>query len=117
MAKIKVLLVEDEPTLAMIIKDTLDGEEFDIVLAADGEEGLALYKEIKPDIIVSDIMMPKIDGFTLIRHIRKPDTCPLPLRPFCRQRCCRRFRAGRQRLPEKAFRHGGADHPYQSPAE
>ena len=43
MAKIKVLLVEDEPTLAMIIKDTLDGEEFDIVLAADGEEGLALY--------------------------------------------------------------------------
>ena len=39
MAKIKVLLVEDEPTLAMIIKDTLDGEEFDIVLAADGEEG------------------------------------------------------------------------------
>lgn len=55
----------------MIIKDTLDGEEFDIVLAANGEEGLALYKEIKPDIIVTDIMMPKIDGFTLIRHIRK----------------------------------------------
>ena len=74
MAKIKVLLVEDEPTLAMIIKDTLDGEEFDIVLAADGEEGLALYKEVKPDIIVTDIMMPKIDGFTLIRHIRKTDS-------------------------------------------
>ena len=74
MAKIKVLLVEDEPTLAMIIKDTLDGEEFDIVLAADGEEGLALYKEINPDIIVTDIMMPKIDGFTLIRHIRKTDS-------------------------------------------
>ena len=74
MAKIKVLLVEDEPTLAMIIKDTLDGEEFDIVLAADGGEGLALYEEIKPDIIVTDIMMPKIDGFTLIRHIRKTDS-------------------------------------------
>lgn len=120
MAKIKVLLVEDEPTLAMIIKDTLDGEEFDIVLAADGEEGLALYKEIKPDIIVTDIMMPKIDGFhpdTAYPQNRQPDTCPLPLRPFCRQRCCRRFRAGRQRLPEKAFRHGGADHPYQSPTE
>lgn len=73
MAKIKVLLVEDEPTLAMIIKDTLDGDEFDIVLAANGEEGLALYREIQPDIIVTDIMMPKIDGFTLIRHIRKTD--------------------------------------------
>lgn len=73
MAKIKVLLVEDEPTLAMIIKDTLDGDEFDIVLAANGEKGLALYREIQPDIIVTDIMMPKIDGFTLIRHIRKTD--------------------------------------------
>ena len=84
MAKIKVLLVEDEPTLAMIIKDTLDGEEFDIVLAADGEEGLALYKEVKPDIIVTDIMMPKIDGFTLIRHPqdRQPDPSPFPFGPF-----------------------------------
>ena len=74
MGKTKVLLVEDEPTLAMIIKDTLDGDEFDIILASDGEEGLARYKETKPDIIVSDIMMPKIDGFTMIRHIRKTDS-------------------------------------------
>ncbi len=69
----------------MIIKDTLDGEEFDIVLAADGEEGLALYKEVKPDIIVTDIMMPKIDGFTLITPYpqdRQPDPCPFPFGPF-----------------------------------
>ena len=57
MEKIKVLLVEDEPTLAMIIKDTLDGNEFDITLAANGEEGLSRYAEINPDIIVADIMM------------------------------------------------------------
>ena len=38
MDKIRVLLVEDEPTLAMIIKDTLDGEEFEFILAANGEE-------------------------------------------------------------------------------
>lgn len=74
MEKIKILLVEDEPTLAMIIKDTLDGDEFEILLAADGEEGLARYTEIKPDIIVSDIMMPKMDGFTMIRQIRKTDS-------------------------------------------
>ena len=55
MEKIKVLLVEDEPTLAMIIKDTLDGNEFDITLAANGEEGLSRYAEINPDIIVADI--------------------------------------------------------------
>lgn len=57
----------------MIIKDTLDGERFEIVLAADGEEGLSKYKEIRPDIIVSDIMMPKMDGFTMVRQIRKSD--------------------------------------------
>lgn len=70
---IKVLLVEDEPTLAMIIKDTLDSNEFEIILAADGEEGISRYKETKPDIIVSDIMMPRMDGFTMVRHIRKID--------------------------------------------
>ena len=73
MDKIRVLLVEDEPTLAMIIKDTLDGEEFEVILAANGEEGLSRYRETKPDIIVTDIMMPKIDGFTMVRHIRKTD--------------------------------------------
>ncbi len=73
MDKIKVLLVEDESTLAMIIKDTLDGEEFEIILASTGEEGLKKYQEIKPDIIVSDIMMPDMDGFSMVRHIRKTD--------------------------------------------
>lgn len=74
MKKIKVLLVEDEPTLAMIIKDTLEGDEFDITLAANGEEGLSRYAEISPDVIVADIMMPKMDGFTMVKIIRKTDT-------------------------------------------
>lgn len=73
MEKIKVLLVEDEPTLAVIIKDTLDGDSFEILLAVDGEDGLVKYQEIKPDIIVSDIMMPKMDGFTMVKQIRKTD--------------------------------------------
>jgi DNA-binding response OmpR family regulator len=71
MDKIKVLLVEDETTLAMIIKDTLDGNEFEIILAANGEEGIARYTSEKPDIIVSDIMMPDMDGFTMVKKIRK----------------------------------------------
>jgi DNA-binding response OmpR family regulator len=73
MKPIKVLLVEDEKTLAMIIKDTLDGEEFDVVLASNGHEGLAKYKETAPDIIVSDIMMPDMDGFTMVKQIRRTD--------------------------------------------
>ena len=115
MEKIKVLLVEDEPTLAMIIKDTLDGNEFDITLAANGEEGLSRYAEIKPDIIVADIMMPKMDGFTMVKLIRKTDTHTpvLPIGPFRGQRRGRGLRAGRQRLLEKAFRHGGIDRAHQ----
>ena len=73
MEKIQVLLVEDEATLAMIIKDTLDGEDFEITLAADGEEGLKKYKEIRPDVVVSDIMMPRMDGFTMVKQIRQTD--------------------------------------------
>jgi DNA-binding response OmpR family regulator len=69
----KVLLIEDEKTLAMIIKDTLDGEEFDVILASDGYEGLAKYKETAPDIIVSDIMMPDMDGFTMVKQVRRTD--------------------------------------------
>lgn len=74
MEKIKVLFVEDEPTLAMIIKDTLDGNEFEISLAANGEEGFSRYMESCPDIIVADIMMPKMDGFKMVKLIRKTDT-------------------------------------------
>ena len=71
MDKIRVLLLEDEPTLPMIIKDTLDGEEFEVILAANGEEGLSRYKETKPDIIVTDIMMPKIDGFGVLEVMKQ----------------------------------------------
>lgn len=78
MDKIKVLLVEDEITLAMIIKDTLEGEYFEIITAADGKEGLSKYTSEKPDIIVSDIMMPELDGFSMTKQIRKNDpTIPI----------------------------------------
>ena len=78
MEKIKVLLVEDETTLAMIIKDTLDGNEFEIILATNGEQGITKYIAEKPDIIVSDIMMPDMDGFTMVKQIRKTNhTIPI----------------------------------------
>jgi len=73
MKKINVLLVEDEVTLAMIIKDTLDGEEFEIHIAENGREGLRQYTKIKPDIIVTDVMMPTLDGFSMVKEIRRHD--------------------------------------------
>jgi len=73
MKKIDVLLVEDEATLAMIIKDTLDGPEFNIHLAENGREGLRQYMRLKPDIIVTDVMMPALDGFSMVKEIRRAD--------------------------------------------
>lgn len=71
--EIKVLLVEDELTLAMIIKDTLRDSGFNIHIAANGEEGLRLFFELRPDVLVADVMMPKMDGFEMVRRIRQTD--------------------------------------------
>lgn len=73
MEKIHVLLVEDEQTLAMIIKDTLEVQDFDIRTAKNGEEGLRLFFDSRPDVIVADVMMPRMDGFTMVKQIRQTD--------------------------------------------
>lgn len=73
MEKIHVLLVEDEQTLAMIIKDTLEEQDFIITTARDGEEGLRKFFEQKPDVLVADVMMPRMDGFEMVRRIRQSD--------------------------------------------
>lgn len=67
---IRVLLVEDEQMLSQIISDTLSGRGFEIVLAKDGLEGTHLCNEEKFDVIVSDIMMPNLDGFSFVRNLR-----------------------------------------------
>ena len=67
---ITVLLVEDELTLAMIIKDTLEENGFTIHTASDGEEGLHLFFELRPDVLVADVMMPKMDGIELCQRVK-----------------------------------------------
>jgi DNA-binding response OmpR family regulator len=71
---IKVLLAEDEKTLAMIIKDSLDDQGFNVTVAFNGEEALQDYVNTRPDIIVADVMMPRLDGFEMARRIRKSDS-------------------------------------------
>jgi DNA-binding response OmpR family regulator len=66
-----VLLVEDEPALAMIVKDSLTVRGFTVICASDGVEGLALFLDKQPDIVVADVMMPEMDGFTMAERIRK----------------------------------------------
>jgi len=67
----KVLLIEDEPELGMIVKDSLEVRGFTVLYAADGEEGLTMFRQGQPDIVVADVMMPNRDGFSLAKEIRQ----------------------------------------------
>ena len=69
----KILLIEDEWQLGQIVKDSLEMRGFDMLYAADGKEGLRLYQQNKPDVVVLDIMMPNMDGFSVTTEIRKQD--------------------------------------------
>ncbi len=73
MEKIHVLLVEDERTLSMIIKDTLEEQGFCISTAFNGEEGLRMFHTERPEVVVADVMMPRMDGFEMVRRIRQTD--------------------------------------------
>ena len=69
----KVLLAEDEAALGMIVKESLESRGFEVKLCEDGELAKAAYKTYQPDILVLDVMMPKLDGFSLVKVIRKQD--------------------------------------------
>ena len=74
----KILFVEDEEDLTLIVADTLRGQGYEVVTAVDGEDGLEKFKTEAADIVVADVMMPKMDGFTMAKQIRKlSPTVPL----------------------------------------
>ena len=68
--KTQILLVEDDSNLGYILKEYLGMHEFDVTWAKDGEAGLAAFKVGNFDLCVLDIMMPKMDGFTLAEEIK-----------------------------------------------
>lgn len=73
-----VLIVEDEVWLGQIVKDSLEVRGFRVVLAKDGLQGLQLFQKEGPDVVVLDVMMPQMDGFTLAGRIRELNaTVPL----------------------------------------
>lgn len=74
----KILFVDDEEDLTLIVADTLRGQGYDVITAAHGIEGLEKFKTFNADIVVADVMMPKMDGFTMAKEIRKlSPTVPL----------------------------------------
>ncbi|WP_290464517.1 response regulator transcription factor [Bacteroides acidifaciens] len=74
----KILFVEDEKDLTLIVADTLRGQGYEVITAVDGVDGLEKFKTETADIVVADVMMPKMDGFTMAQEIRKlSPTLPL----------------------------------------
>ena len=68
-----ILIVEDEIAYQQLLKDRLTKEGFDVLQAKNGEEGLALALDRKPDFILLDVVMPKMGGMEVLRNLREGD--------------------------------------------
>ena len=67
----KILIVEDDPFLSEMYSTKLTQENFEVELAIDGKEALKKVKDIKPDLVLLDIVLPKMDGFEVLQKIKK----------------------------------------------
>lgn len=67
----KILIIEDELAYMQLLNDQLTEKGYEIIEAKDGEEGLAIAKSQKPDLILLDITMPKMDGIEMLSKLRK----------------------------------------------
>ncbi len=74
----KVLLVEDDNNLREIYQARLQAEGYDIVAAKDGEEALVIAKREQPDLIISDVMMPRVSGFEMLDILRNTQGLKAP---------------------------------------
>ena len=68
--KKKILVVEDEPDFSKAIRILLEANGFDVVSAFSGKEGLAMAKNVSPDLIILDVMLPEIDGYKICRLLK-----------------------------------------------
>ncbi len=79
MAK-KIVLADDEQFIAVAYNDGLTRAGFEVTVAHDGEEAFAKIKEVKPDIILLDLIMPKKDGFTVLKEVKAiPELANIPV--------------------------------------
>jgi DNA-binding response OmpR family regulator len=77
MAQEKVLVVEDDKEIVKLLKYNLEKEGYRVLLAADGEAGLAALRKEKPALVLLDAMLPKLDGFELLKIARRETSAPV----------------------------------------
>lgn len=81
--KIKLLFVEDEPNLVRLVKHRLETENYSVSVAADGREALRKVKSVKPDLIILDILLPKLSGYDVCIKLKgDKKTAAIPILMF-----------------------------------
>jgi CheY-like chemotaxis protein len=76
----KIVFCEDDPMIQKLIRAAMRDSGHEIHLAVDGEQGLALVRQVRPDLVFSDVSMPKLDGYQLGDALKaSPDTAGIPL--------------------------------------
>ncbi len=77
MGKKQILIIDDEPGIRDLIKEYLLLEEFEVIEAIDGVDGMNRFKNHKTDLVILDVMLPKMDGWKVCREIRKDSNVPI----------------------------------------
>ncbi len=67
----KILLVDDEPGILTVVSNRLRSNGYDVITAKDGQEGLDIAKKEKPDLIILDLLLPKMDGYKVCALLKK----------------------------------------------
>lgn len=72
-----ILVVDDEPQITRVLRTSLSAQGYEIRVAGDGEAALEIAKDFAPDLVITDLAMPKMDGVELCRHLRKVSQVPI----------------------------------------
>lgn len=66
----KILLAEDDPDIQSLVRHCLEGDGYEVCVAGDGHQALDLFRTLKPDLMILDVMMPRATGFEVLRELR-----------------------------------------------
>ena len=73
----KILIVDDEKEIAELLKDYLEEEQYDVIMCSDGEQAVDIFRKTQPQLIILDIMLPKLNGMEVCRIIRSESSVPI----------------------------------------
>ncbi len=74
----KILIIDDDPHIIKMVEHRLQANDYEVIVAYDGKEGFEKFHEESPDLVILDILMPKMDGYTFVRELKK-ETRQIPV--------------------------------------